>query len=187
MGAFPDCTRNCSFFEFYLFISCSPEDGVVFRPRSPPGNLCQKVHLLIQCALSSISPLKKGKGPETALQIGAGCLQSHRAGARVFLRASQTSGLKMPQHEAAAHRHQMFYTAHQLGSGREGFCFSFPRRRSWAPRARRRLQPFLLFAVTAGLQTREEDNIVFAHVRRVGEKKYRAGGGEEQRGETSET
>lgn len=157
----------------------------MFRPRSPPGNLCQKVHLLIQCALSSISPLKKGKGPETALQIGAGCLQSHRAGARVFLRAFQTSGLKMPQHAAAAHRHQMFYTAHQLGSGREGFCFFFPRRRSWAPRVRRRLQPFFLFAVTAGLQTREEDNIVFAHVWRVGG----AGGniGKKQRAETSET
>lgn len=183
MGTFPDCTRNRSFFEFYLFISRSLEDGVVFRPRSPPGNLCQKVHLLIQCALSSISPLKKGKGPETALQIGAGCLQSHRAGARVFLRAFQTSGLKMPQHAAAAHRHQMFYTAHQLGSGREGFCFFFLGEEAGRPARDAGYSPFSFLLSPRDCKQGRRTTLFSLMFGEWGKKNI----GKKQRAETSET
>lgn len=79
--------------------------GVAFRPHSPSGNLCQKnKYLFIQCALSSISAFKDGRGPRRPFKLGLTCLQSHWAAARVFLRAFQTSGLKMPQHAATAHK-----------------------------------------------------------------------------------
>lgn len=160
----------------------------MFRPRSPPGNLCQKVHLLIQCALSSISPLKKGKGPETALQIGAGCLQSHRAGARVFLRASQTSGLKMPQHEARCTQASDVLYSSPTRLGERGVLFFFPsEKKLGAPRATQAtaLSPFCCHRGTANKGGGQH---CFRSCSASGGKKISGvGGGEEQRGETSET
>lgn len=128
---------------------------MLFIPSQPLVTFVRKCTYLFSAHSPPYLPLRKKGGRDSPLNWGL--LSAVTPGLCSSVSKSfETTGLKMPQH-AAAHRHQMFYTAHQTQL-RRGF------HREASQPAYSAGYSLFLFAVTTGLQTREEDNIVFPHV-----------------------
>lgn len=141
----------------YLFIFGSLEDGRCVRLRSPPGNLCQKkcTYLFSVHSLPYL-PLRKEGSRDASLNWG--CLSAVTLGWRSSVSKS-FSDKRAENASACCHRTQasdvLYSSPTRLRQRGYVFCFFF----QWEGAT-----TLFLFAVTEGLQTRERDNIVFAHV-----------------------
>lgn len=189
MGTFPDCTRNCSFWNF-IYLSFAPwRMASCLGLARPPVTFVRKCTYLFSVHSLPYLPLRKEGARDGPSNWG--WLSAVTPGRRSSV--SKSFSDKRAENAPACGRctqasDVLYSSPTRLGERGFLFCFFFPRRRSWAGRVRRRLQPFSFLLSPWDCKQGRRTTLFSLMFGEWGEKKYRGKKKkEEQRGETSET